>query len=752
MAAEQAHVDRAYRSLDAELGHARERLRHVLLQPASDSTALVEREGEAHRLTGRVTSLQNAEQSICFGRLDRRDGGRLYIGRAGISEGDQRLVIDWRAPAAEPFYAATPREPLGLVRRRNLTVTGRRVVRIDDDLLDSSTATSDLVGEGALMRSLTASRDGRMRDAVATLQAEQDAIVRSPLAGVLVVQGAPGTGKTVVALHRAAYLLYRAPELLRRGVLMVGPNRRFLDYIGDVLPALGETNVVMSTVEDLYPHPYELGTAAPDVARLLGDARMATAVRKFILDRQGNVPEAGKSIVWDGEDIPIPSSVIARCAEAARNTRELHNIARATFVSELLDELVVIVSAAEADRMAGIEEGLDQELSDFDSWLKKNSDSLLPRRSEEELAEAEQAERRHLRQELEDDEDVQRVIDSLWPYLTPEQAVQELLSDGLHDTAAHLTAEERTLLADATSAWTDAHIPLLDEAAELLGSDESAALAAGELQRRRELAFAQQVLQANPSLRGWMSAEMLAEQNAAADHRGLAERALADRTWTYGHVIVDEAQELSPMQWRMVARHCPTKSMTIVGDIAQTSARGAETASWQERLTELGGNQRLVELTVCYRSPRELVDAVEPLLRTLRPQARRIDAIRVSGRQPELIAGEVDELAQIVGWLERSDAEGQHAIITPDPDEVRRVLDSRGVVAADDDLRQRLVVLAPVAAKGLEFDHVLVHAPSRIAAADGLTTAYVALTRSTGTLTVVQTGTAPDFLGEGWTS
>ena len=752
IASEQAHVDHAYRSLDAELAHSREQLSQVLAQPTEGSTALSERDSEIQRLNARISALQNAERNLCFGRIDYEDGERLHIGRTGISDGDRRLVIDWRAPAAEPFYAATAREPLGVVRRRHLTIAKRRVIGIDDDLLDPTAAVDDVVGEGALLRALCESRDGRMRDAVATLQTEQDAIVRAPLPGVLVIQGAPGTGKTVVALHRAAYVLYRSPELLRRGVLIIGPNARFLDYISEVLPALGETNIITTTIEGLYPGHQELQIAAPHTARTLGDARMASALKTFIVSLQGASGDDGHHFSWDGEYVHIARSAIERCAEAARKTRELHNIARATFVTEILDELTSVIAQAEAARIDQIDEGLDEELGLVDSWLEQNPDSLLPRRLDDELAEEEHISRRQLRVELEHDAGIQRDIDNLWPYLTPEDAVRRLLQEGLSTRhTPHLTSIEIDRLAEsAETAWTVSHIPLLDEAAEYLGSDDSAALAAAERDRQRQLALAQQVIGSDPALAGWISAEALAERNVVEDHRDLSQRALADRTWTYGHVIVDEAQELTPMQWRMIARRCPTRSMTIVGDIAQTST-ATRTTSWGERLAELRAEPRFVELTICYRSPRELVEAVEPLLHVLRPDARPIDAVRASGHPPELIDGDIDDIEQTIRWVQQTPDRGQQAVITPDPERIIRALERQSIVnASSDDLRTQLVVLTPPAAKGLEFDHVLVHAPNTIAAEHGLPTLYVALTRSTGTLTVVQQGTVVDHLGSEW--
>src|SRR5699024_7578870 len=264
----------------------------------------------------------------------------------------------------------------------------------------------------------------------------------------------------------------------------------------------------------------------------------------------------------------------------------------------------------------------------------------------------------------------------------------------------------------------------------------------------RQLAHAQRVIASTPGLTGRVSAQDLAAQNAEVDTRDLATRALADRSWVYGHVIVDEAQELTPMQWRMLARRCPTRSMTVVGDIAQTSAP-LSTTTWVDRLTALRTAPRQEELTICYRSPRELVEAVEPLLRQLRPDARAIDAVRRSGTQPVLADGDLDESEQITDWA-RSDRAGQRAIISPRPESVLAALTASGTSASDDDLREDLVVLPPMAAKGLEFDHVLVHDPDRIEAEHGVATLYVALTRATGTLAVAQRGSIERDLGPAW--
>ena len=760
-AAEQHHIDHAYSALEVEMDRLERQEATALGRGADDSTALTERDAEVRRLSARRSALAHAEPKLCFGRLDRSDGRRLHIGPAGLRDGDERLIIDWRAPAAEPFYAATAREPLGLTRRRHITLERRRVVRVDDDVFDPDVfdaeppagadgLASDVVGEGALLRALSTSRDGRMHEAVATLRAEQDAIVRAPKSGVLVVQGAPGTGKTVVALHRAAYLLYRYPEVLRRGVLIIGPNPRFLDYIGDVLPALGETNVVTSTIESLLPGLIPSAVAPPELARLLGDERLAEALSDHLTGLQGASAPDGHVVTWDGDQMVIPRETITRLADRAQKLDRHHNLAREIFLELLLDELADLVTERDAALLQDIEAGFEDEVRRVDAALARNSDALMPTQEGQDPDAQETLTRRQLRTELAADPAVGRDLDALWPLLTPEQAVSGLLAGGLGAEAApHLDAEDRELLArSAEDGWTDAHVPLLDEAAELLGEDDADQRAAAERAHERQLAHAQRVIASTPGLAGRISAQDLAAQNAEADTRDLAARALADRSWVYGHVIVDEAQELTPMQWRMLARRCPTRSMTVVGDIAQTSAPLA-TTTWTDRLTALRTTPRQEELTICYRSPRELVEAVEPLLDELRPDARQIDAVRRSGTQPLLADGNVDAGEQVTAWA-LAERAGQHAIITPQPESVLAALTARGLSASADDLREALVVLPPMAAKGLEFDHVLVHDPDRIETEHSLATLYVALTRATGTLAVAQRGRIARDLGPAW--
>ncbi|MGO2825795.1 MAG: HelD family protein [Brachybacterium alimentarium] len=793
LAVEQQHVDRVYTRLDDELEQLAERESAALGQEAEDGVALNERDAEVRRLGARRTALQHAEHAVVFGHLDREDGLSLHLGPVGLRDGDERLVIDWRAPAAEPFYTATARAPQGLRRRRHITIENRTVVHVDDDLFGDTADAQGVTGEGALIRALSRSRDGRMHEAVATLQAEQDAIVRAPRPGVLVVQGAPGTGKTVVALHRAAYLLYSAPEVLRRGVLVIGPSARFLRYIGDVLPALGETNVVTSTIAGLLPGLDDVGPAAPEVARLLGSATMAETVEGFLLSLQGASAPEGCTLTWDGDEVLIPRGVIESAVDHARTQHRHHHDAREVFVERILGELTRIVADADEALLDDVESGFEAEVGQLDAALARNQDAVGPRQDEEDRAAQKDIAETQLRSEIAADDGVIQTLDDLWPRLTPEQAITRMLREGLDDeTAPQLSAQEREVLAEtAEQPWTVAHVPLLDEAAELLGEEDSDEAAAAETARRRRIDHARRVIASTAGVAGLVSAEDLAERAAEADTRDLATRALADRTWTYGHVIVDEAQELTPMQWRMLARRCPVRSMTVVGDIAQTSAE-LDTATWEERLAELRTAPGLEELSICYRSPRELVDAVEPLLHELRPDAHRLDAVRSSGDIPVLADGDIDEDELLTIWAKtratatgraeataRGSAEARakteaeteagaraeanangeaeaergvesRALITLEPARVLALLEVAGIDASADDLRSPLVVLAPEAAKGLEFDHVLVHAPDRIAEQKGLATLYVALTRATATMTVVQQGDVRVDLGPAW--
>ncbi|MFI6179665.1 HelD family protein [Nonomuraea sp. NPDC051191] len=702
-----------------------------------------ERDSFADMYAGRLARLWAVERGLVFGRLDHVDEGRLYIGKLGLTDDEQRrLLIDWRAPVAQPFYRATPAAPMGLTRRRHLQTRERSVIGVDDDLLDLDALTDDdratLNGEAALLAALDERRTGRMRDIVATIQAEQDRVIRGDLNGVLVVQGGPGTGKTVVALHRAAYLLYTHRERLeRRGVLILGPNLTFLRYIEQVLPSLGETDVLLSTVGELYPGVTATRRDRPEVAAVKGDARMAGVIERAVRDRQ-RVPRKPIELTVGRLTLTVDRNMLDAARNKAVRSRRPHNQARAVFVRSLLNAL-----ARQQARKIG--KGLvdDDELAD-------------------------------LREELRTEPVVKAALNRLWPYLTPQRLLLGLYGspDRLEAAGGVLSPAERALLRRESAEWTDADVPLLDEAAELLGDiDEhvlrasamqaeeelAAARQAEEHQREAELAYAREVLELT-GLSDVMEAERLAErQRGDGPYLTTAERAAADRTWAYGHVIVDEAQELSPMAWRAVMRRCPTRSMTIVGDIAQTgSAAGAR--SWAQVLDPyVAGRWRQERLTVNYRTPVELMEVAARVLATIDPALEAPASVRELGARPWAAP-----LAALDG-LAGAEVEqgGKVAVVVPDAlldtigarlvaavDGAAVVTPGAGRAAGAAALDAPLAVMGVADAKGLEFDSVIVAEPDLIAAQSprGPSDLYVALTRSTQRLGVVHEGPLSEAL------
>ncbi|MCK2219317.1 ATP-binding domain-containing protein [Actinomadura sp. ATCC 31491] len=696
-----------------------------------------ERDTFAEMYATRLARLWAVERGLVFGRLDHLEEGRLYIGKLGLTDDDQtRLLIDWRAPVAQPFYRATPAAPMGVTRRRHLQTKGRAVVGVDDDLLDldalSDADRATLNGEAALLAALDERRTGRMRDIVATIQAEQDRVIRGDLNGVLVVQGGPGTGKTVVALHRAAYLLYTHRERLeRRGVLILGPNLTFLRYIEQVLPSLGETDVLLSTVGELYPGVTATARERPEVAAIKGDPRMAEVIARAVRDRQ-KMPRKPVEIPLGRLTLTIDRAMLDSARNKAARSRRPHNQARAVFVRSLLNAL-----ARQQARKLG--KGLidEDELGD-------------------------------LREELRTEPAVKAALNRLWPYLTPQRLLLGLYGspERLEYAAGQLSPAERALLRrDAARAgeWTESDVPLLDEAAELLGDiDEqvlratamqaeeelAAARQAEEREREAELAYAREVLELT-GLSDVMEAERLAErQRGEGPYLTTAERAAADRTWAYGHVIVDEAQELSPMAWRAVMRRCPTRSMTIVGDIAQTgSAAGAR--SWAEVLDPyVAGRWRQERLTVNYRTPVELMAVAARVLAAIDPALEAPASVRESGAEPwsaplaalpELVKAEVGEGGKVAvvvpdALLDRLGAQVAAAV----PGAVV-VTAGAGRAKGAEALDAPVAVLGVSDAKGLEFDSVIVAEPDLIAVQSprGLSDLYVALTRATQRLGVV---------------
>jgi DNA helicase IV len=746
---EQEYVSMLYGRLDGLRHRASTRLAQVLRQSGGTHQARTEREAFSVMYSQQLSQLDAAENGLCFGRLDFHHDGRRYIGRIGIHDdsGDyEQLLMDWRAEAARPFYLATAASPADVSRRRHIKTRGRTVVGIDDEVLDLTEADPSkhegLTGESALLAALNASRTGQMRDIVETIQAEQDWIIRSDLAGVLVVQGGPGTGKTAVALHRAAYLLYTyRNQLLKRGVLVVGPNATFLRYIGQVLPSLGETSVLLSTVADLYPGLSASGTEPAAVAAIKGREAMANVVAAAVRARQ-RVPGAPVEIVVDRETLRLSPAACTKARERARRSRRPHNQARRVFAREIID-------------------GLTQQLAARIGANVLGEANLLGRADLEDM-----------RQEVRSDRAVRTLIEELWPVLTPQRLLAELFSspDRLAVAAGRkLTADERAaLLRDPDTAWTPADVPLLDEAAELLGEDDRAVRAAAERRRREEVAYARGVLDIiardeddDPEVlmgSDLVDASRLATRQEEDAGLTAAERAAGDRTWAFGHVIVDEAQELSEMAWRMLMRRCPGRSMTIVGDVAQTGDL-AGTSSWEHVLDRYqGARWRLTGLTINYRTPAEIMAVAADVLAAIDPQLELPRSVRETGAMPWRLQVAPDDLGASLADATQRAAEGlgdgRLAVIVPAARQ-RELAEAVSVTVPDaavgeqPELERPVVVLTVAQAKGLEFDTVLIADPAGILAESprGHSDLYVALTRATQRLGVVHAGEIPPVLG-----
>ncbi|RKT53223.1 HelD family protein [Saccharothrix australiensis] len=728
---EQEYVSMLYGRLDDLRDQSSKRLASALRETGGTHQMRSERDTSVALYSDQLAQYSAVENGLCFGRLDFDTDDRFYIGRIGLFDEDKEyepLLMDWRAPAARPFYLATAAAPDGVRRRRHLRTKQRKVVGFDDEVLDidsvdPSRPSEGLTGEATLLAAVSASRTGQMGDIVATIQAEQDRIIRTELNGVVVVQGGPGTGKTAVALHRAAYLLYtHRRQLAKRGVLVVGPNATFLRYIAQVLPSLGETGVLLSTVGELFPGLTAVGRESAETAALKGRIGMADVVAHAIKDRQ-EAP-ALVEVPFEQDVLRLDRRTITAARGRARRTRRPHNEARRTFQREIISAL-----AAQAVARLG-RHLLDQ--ADVDD----------------------------IRRELREDPEVQAVVARLWPTLTPQQLLEDLYATPklLAKATPKLTAEERALLARPRGAeWTPADVPLLDEAAELLGEDDTEAKARAERRRRQAIDYAQGVLDildleddADPDIlmaTDLVDAYRLAERHGVERYETAAERAAADRTWTFGHVIVDEAQELSAMAWRTLMRRCPSKSMTVVGDIAQTGDI-AGASSWHDVLSPYVMDRwKLTELTVNYRTPSEIMAVAADVLASVDPDLVPPTSVRDSGHEPwsRRVASAAEALPELVSAEVAAIGDGKLAVIVP----AGSVAALRALVpGASDDLEAQVVVLGVTDAKGLEFDSVLVVDPAGILAESprGASDLYVALTRATQRLGVVHEGELPPVL------
>lgn len=703
---EQTYVDGLYTRLDAERIRVRDRYRAALREHGGSA---VERDAEVLALAKEGNRLDVADNGLCFGRLETVAGEHLYVGRLGIFDREddyEPLLLDWRAPLARPFYTATGATPENMRRRRQFRTLGRRVLDFTDEVLGRPTEGDE--GDAALLAAVNAPRSEGMRDIVATIQAEQDEVIRNEHTGVLVVEGGPGTGKTVVALHRVAYLLYTHRERIERhGVLVVGPNEAFLHHIGRVLPSLGESDAVFMTPGDLAPGLHVTGEDAPAVAAIKGALTILDVLAAAVADRQ-EVPDEPILIELPDVTVRIDAETAQWAIEEARETGLPHNEARATF-----RDIVTYVLTERA--VARIGKG----------WLSRQDKAAW-----EEL-------RASVVSELDENPAFAAALDRLWPILTPETLLAPLYSSTERLSAAG--ADPRLFRTDG-SAWTVSDVPLLDELVDLLGRDKAADEAA-ERERREEAAYAAGVLDLMIAREDLMDdedhllasdlidAEDLADRFIERDTRGLAERAAADRDWTYGHVVVDEAQELSEMDWRVLMRRCPRRSFTVVGDLAQRrSAAGAR--SWDAMLEPyVPGRWIYRTLSVNYRTPAEIMAVAGALLAEFAPGVQAPESVRSCGVQPWSRQLAADEIASAVEEFVRDEATRDGTSVVIGPPEVP------GAVA-------------PSETKGLEFDAVLVVEPARILADGdrGAAELYVALTRATQRLGVLHTEPLPEAL------
>jgi hypothetical protein len=723
-----------YAHFDAYRSSIEARLREVRLLPAGGTPqSRTERDVLAHQLERRLASLAIGDLPLCFGRLDLEGGVRLYVGRVGLTgDADDPLLMDWRAPKAALFYSATPGSPEGVVRRRHLVIEDRKLVGIEDEVFDldavGDLSGHDLHGDGALLVALAHERTGHMRDIVATIQREQDAVIRSDLRGALVVQGGPGTGKTAVALHRAAYLLYaHRQRLVSSGVLVIGPSPVFLRYIERVLPSLGETGVAMSTGATLLPGVRPTAHDLEATAAQKASDAMVGLIAAAIRDRQRRA-RTPVEIAFERERVVLSREILERARQRGIRSVRPHNQARRSVESVLLD---AAIGQIRARRVA----------------------EHLPEPDNDEITQT----RRGLRRSWE----FRAALERMWPVLSPFELLNDLFGvPALARSAAGAVGgvDPSALLreraaAPERAAWTVEDVPLLDEAAHQLGpwTDRANSRAARQraAEREREVRYARSVLR-SMRLDLDISPESFADRFADPSSGRGPESPANEWTSRFGHVIVDESQELSPMAWRMIARRAPSRSMTIVGDLAQAGATWAP-SRWADVLEPVArDNWRLVELSTNYRTPTEIMDLANAVLAVASPGTPPTVAIRSSGHGPTLErvgpGGGIDAAVRGTTALLGEIGSGRIAVIAV-PSTVEALVGPLGRALGGDldvgnPLGARVALVSVSDAKGLEFDGVVLVEPGEIARSHrrGQNDLYVALTRATQRLVLVTEG------------
>ncbi|KIQ65130.1 ATPase AAA [Kitasatospora griseola] len=697
IADDERHFATVATTLEQDIAELTARLDQVRRSPGGAGRAAMDRDNEIHQLSSRLRTLRRFGSDLCLGRIVLADQDEpVYIGRLGLAGADgRRLLIDWRSPAAEPFFAATHANPMGLTSRRRYRWQRGRVGDYWDevftaDALDGHAALDD---QSAFIASLGSARSERMRDVLATIQADQDAVIRAGSRGALVVDGGPGTGKTVVALHRTAHLLYSDPRLGHRkgGVLFVGPHQPYLAYVADVLPSLGEEGVQTCTLRDLLPEGQAVVEEPdPEVARLKATAGMVGAIERAVGIYEEPPTEACKlAIEW--YEISVQPEDWSE-AFAAVGAGTPHNEARET----ILDELVTILIDKNADALQDEEHGISPEM---------------------------------LARELRRDRELLTALRRAWPILEPTDLVGDLwtVPAYLRLCAPWLSREEiRTLQRTDPAAWTLADLPLLDAARRRLGdtdADRRQRAHRARLAAERELMDGVVDHLLNSDDDGEGATMMLGGadlRDALIDHSEPEPVNPDLLAGPFAHIVVDEAQELTDAEWQMLIARCPSRSFTIVGDRAQ--ARHGFTESWTERLERAGLDRvTLTSLSVNYRTPEEVMAEAEPVIRAALPDANVPTSIRRSGL-PVLHGAPADRDTLLAAWL--ADHPEGTACVIGDPD-------YPGL--------PRVRSLTPELVKGLEFDLVVLIDPESFGEGiEGAVDRYVAMTRATGQLAILR--------------
>jgi DNA helicase IV len=763
IAEEQAFLAQALTALEGMRNEARGLRDMAAVAHLTEAGDLVERDVVMNTALVRLEQLAIGDAPLFFGRIDyapsARDGAPSYhVGRLAVTDAEQEpLVVDWRAPIAEAFYRATGVDALGLARRRHISMRDNVITSVEDEYFagadgelalpddDVQVATKDglldgglaLGGPAALLAALGRARTGQMGDIVATIQGEQDRIIRAPLSGILLVQGGPGTGKTAVALHRAAYLLYtHRGELERNGVLVVGPNPLFLNYIENVLPSLGESGVTLSTVSGLVRNVAVRATESEELARLKGDVRMAEVIARAVAIRQRALREDVK-IPFGRTVLTVTAAETAEVVSRARRRPGNHNSRRSAVGRELARKLVQRYESKYATARSADAEGLEEYLRDLEAQIR-----ALP--------------------------EFKQLVQRIWPRLTGQDLIHDLFGapaliraagrDILSEDECELLVRQRSAsLADVP--WTVADLALIDEARVHLGPRKRPKVSKGGESEVFDF-------------RGYSEETRQAAMREAWFYRSATNRELDEAEFeAFGHIVIDEAQDLSPMQLRCIKRRDLSGSMTIVGDMGQATT-AASSASWEATLDILEPRRSptRVDLSVSYRTPEEVLTVAAPTLRAATSEVEPPRAVRRAGIEPIVARTRPEQfvptlLTQVQHGLDVV-APGRLAVIvtTTRVGEILRSLNDGGFDAVDPEvvgsrgLAADLVVIGAEGSNGLEFDGVIVLEPAEIAARGGrrgsvnprgLRTLYVAMTRPTRLLTLVSSDELPASLQEG---